>query len=83
MDIYLLYSCNEWKEYSSMRLIMASTDEEKIIKQIKKEIRSGDMAFDGHKGKKGVNSFEERYGDYGSLEYGFVTIVGDSQVQQA
>jgi len=28
--IYILYSCNEWKGYSSMRLIAASTGIEDI-----------------------------------------------------
>ena len=38
-EIYLLYTCNIWKEYSSMSLVMATTDIDNIIKVIRKLIK--------------------------------------------
>lgn len=80
-QIYLLYSCNEWKEKSSMRLVMATTILETLEGAIAKEIEDGNMNFAGHKRKKGVKAF--RSGDFGyaSLEYGYVDIVGDGEWQ--
>ena len=80
-SIFLLYSCNQWKEFSNMKLIMASTDEGKIIAQIKKEILDGNMKCDGADGEQGVNNFSEHNSDYNVLENGFVNCVTDGEVQ--
>lgn len=42
MRYYALFSCNEWKEYSSMRLIGVFT-RESLNEQLKKEIKENNM----------------------------------------
>lgn len=37
-DIYLIYSCDEWKSYSLIRLISATCHKEKILTIIADEI---------------------------------------------
>lgn len=73
--IYLLYSCNAWKERASMRLVMASTSKEKIMDQIIEEAKAGDMELDEnyeHEGIEAINSY---------LTYGYVDIVADGEVK--
>jgi len=48
-NIYLLYSCNEWKNHSSMSLVMASTSESKIRKEIKSQIKEKNMEYKADK----------------------------------
>lgn len=45
--IYYLHSCNEWKEYSSMRLLFIGTSEQKLKMKIAKEIEEENMEYDG------------------------------------
>ena len=40
-QIYYLHSCNEWKEYSSMRLLFIGTSQQKLKMKISKEIEEG------------------------------------------
>ncbi len=44
-EYYALFSCNEWKDYASMRLIGVFTRAE-LNKQIREKIQKGDMEFD-------------------------------------
>ena len=37
-NIYLLYSCNEWKSWDSIRLIMATTSTKKIRNEVKVQL---------------------------------------------
>jgi len=48
--IYILYFCNEWKEWSSMRLVMATTEPDKIRKALQKLIRRRDVEYGGQPG---------------------------------
>ena len=78
--IYLLYSCNAWKERASMHLVMTSTNREKIINQIVKEAKAGDMELDQsyfRRSKEGGGI--EEINNY--LSYGCVEIVEDGEVQ--
>jgi|GEM_PF-6783190 len=59
--IYILYSCNEWKGYSSMRFIAASTDIEDIYKVVKSEIRCGDVDYNGLTKRRGAKLFKEEW----------------------
>lgn len=45
-QIYYLHSCNEWKEYSSMRLLFIGTSQKKLKMKISKEIEEGNMEYD-------------------------------------
>ena len=44
-QIYYLHSCNEWKEYSSMRLLFIGTSQQKLKLKISKEIEEGNMEY--------------------------------------
>ena len=44
-QIYYLHSCNEWKEYSSMRLLFIGTSQLKLKMKISKEIEEGNMEY--------------------------------------
>lgn len=46
-QIFYLCRCDEWKSYSSMVPILMTTDENKLIKAIKREISHGDMEYGG------------------------------------
>jgi len=60
---------------------MATTDEEKMIAQIKDEILKDNMEFHGESRNEGVAGFEKSDRKYEDLQYGFVSIVGDGEVQ--
>ena len=42
-NIYVLSSCNDWKEYSSRDIILVTTSIRKLRKEVKKQIDKGDM----------------------------------------
>jgi len=46
-EIYLLYSCNEYKEQSSMKLVVATTDEDLFDNNIRFELRDVHMNYKG------------------------------------
>lgn len=87
-QIYILSSCNIYKEYSSMKLVMATTSVRKVKDEIKNQIRSGDMDYDYGRGLSKAErcvTLEEDYKKYGisylnnCLECGHVNIVGDGE----
>ena len=77
-NIYILYSCNEWKNHSSMSLIMASTSESKIRKEIKSQIKDGNMKYGAD-----VKDLKQKELSYlnNCLKYGHIEIVGDGERQ--
>jgi len=56
--IFLLNTCNEWKEWSSMRLVCVTTKVPVLIGRIKGLLKQGDAEFVGYEGKKAVKEFE-------------------------
>lgn len=46
-QIFYLCRCDLWKSYSSMIPILMTTDENKLIETIKREISHGDMEYAG------------------------------------
>ena len=74
--IYILYSCNEWKEYSSMSSIVASTSIYDIYKEIKKEIRLGNMDYEKATKRAGIKLFNEDFENnrlnFDLLGYGYI-----------
>ena len=44
-QIYLVYSCDEWKGTDSKRLILASTSQRKVKAFIRKCIENGTMTY--------------------------------------
>jgi len=77
-NIYLLYSCNEWKNHSSINLIMASTSESKIRKEIKSQIKEKNMEYDAD--VKDLKQEELSYLN-NCLKYGHIEIVVDGERQ--
>jgi hypothetical protein len=75
-DVYLLYSCNEHKEYSSMRLIAATADTNTLYAVIGNNIFEGNMEYDGESNHNGFIRFREDYRqgsiNFDKLDYGFV-----------
>lgn len=43
--LYLLSSCNIFKEWASMRLIVATSNLDRVVKVIRKWIRNGDIVY--------------------------------------
>jgi len=77
-NIYLLYTCNIWKNYDSMRLIMASTSESKIRKEIKNQIKDGNMKYNAD--DKDLKEAELNYLN-NCLDFGYIDIVVDGEKQ--
>ena len=75
-DVYLLYSCNEHKEYSSMRLITATADTNTLYAVIGNNIFEGSTEYDGESNHNGFIRFREDYRqdsiNFDKLDYGFV-----------
>jgi len=77
-NIYLLYSCDIHKMHSSMSLVMASTSESKIRKEIKSQIKDGEMRY-------GANIEDLKLADLNHLnnclDFGYIEIVVDGERQ--
>ena len=80
--IYLLYSCNQWKETASMSLIMASTSPTEILIQIQKEVQKENMELDeGYQMYKDYSPEEKITEINNYLDYGYIDIVVDGEIQ--
>lgn len=90
--IYLLYSCDEWKSFASMRLEMATTDPAVLDDAIAMFITDREMSFDGKDGKDAADEFLIENNDknlqdadtncYHRLGFGFVQIVEDGALAE-
>ena len=76
MQIQILYSCNEWKEHSSMKIVCATTNPEVLYALIGESIKAGDMEYGCEDNEKGWELFQQDYGKQQIrlelLQYGFV-----------
>jgi len=76
--IFILYSCNQWKEHGSMRFLAASTEIKDIHKLVRAEIREGNMNYKGLSKRTGSKCFGADFQnndiDLNLLEYGYITI---------
>ena len=89
--IYILNSCNGFEEYSSMRLVAATTSIKKIksiiIKQIKEEEMTYTRGNDGLSKTKQIKVLREDWEKMGenivfdNLKYGYVEVVIDGEIQ--
>lgn len=90
-NIYILSSCNEWKEYSSMSLVAATTSIRKIKSIIIQKIKDGDMEYKRGNYElsktKQIKMLREDWGYMGedfvfdNLDYGYVEVVMDGEIQ--
>lgn len=91
LEIYLLFSCDEWKSHSSMSLVVASVSSEVIIKAIITKIREGDMEYRrGNQTLSKASQVKHLMQDcidngvdfvFENLDYGYVEIVDDGEMQ--
>ena len=91
--IYILSTCNEWKEWSSMSLVAATTSIRKIKSIIIQKIKDGDIEYKGRCSEenasvtKQIKALKEDWEEYGEdfvfehLEYGYVETVADGEIQ--
>lgn len=73
---FLFFSCNKWKEYSSMKLVGVSMDLKTLYIMIGSKIKTGDMLYQSSDEKESWEFFQRDYrlGEVrlDHLEYGFV-----------
>lgn len=89
--IYILSSCNEYKECNSLRLVAATTSIQKIKGIIIKQIKEEEMAYtrgsaDSSLTKqiKMLREDWEKMGEefvFDNLRYGYVVVVADGEIQ--
>ena len=88
-DIYILFSCDEWKSNDSMQMICASVYPEKMLDVIENEIDEGNMTFyygnsEEDESLSAFRKFRSEGADLkfinGPLEYGHLEIVEDGEV---
>lgn len=81
---YVLYSCNEWKEYGSMRFLGATDNPETLYVMIGSCIRADDMLYGYDNSKESWKCFQEDYHhgeiNLGMLQYGYVEIYEESSI---
>lgn len=75
---YVLFSCNAWKEYSSMRLLGVTDDLETLYVMVGSCIRADDMLYIHDNANESWRQFQKDY-HYGEinlslLEYGYVEV---------
>lgn len=75
---YVLFSCNAWKEYSSMRLLGVTDDPEALYVMIGSCIRADDMFYIYDNAEESWRQFQADYHDgkvdLDLLEYGYVEV---------
>lgn len=81
---YMLFSCNEWKEYNSMRFLGATDNPETLYVMIGSCIRADDMLYGYDNSKESWKCFQEDY-HHGKinldlLQYGYVETYEESSV---
>lgn len=78
-EIYLLKSCNEWKEHSSAKIITATDDRHTLLAMISGEILLGNMNYGGlEKGEAYIKLLEDIAKGIEvekNIEYGYVETV--------
>lgn len=85
MRIYYVMSCDEWKTCDSMRLKLLTTDEEKLRKYIRKQIKEENFFYKGDTVNAMLKNFDEDWqtsnmADINSLlEYGCYSYADDGE----
>lgn len=89
--IYILSSCNEWKEHRSMSLVAATTSIRKIKSIIIQEIKDDNMEYKRGNDDLSITGqikmlrkdWNERGADFvfDNLTYGYVETVMDGEIQ--
>lgn len=78
---YLLCSCNQWKEYSSMKVIGVTESEDKLCVMVGTQLKAGYMTYKHDSPKESLRAFVQDYQngriDWDLLEYGYVEAFED------
>ena len=78
-EIYLLKSCNEWKEHSSAKIVMSAQDKHTLHVAMTGEILLGNMEYRGLCNEAGAMQFAEDVRNNidveDNLKYGYVETV--------
>lgn len=67
---YILFSCNEWKEYSSAKLVGVFT-KDVLLRQLSKEVREGSMILETDKPVEDLSVYKLN----NVLKYGFIATI--------
>ena len=84
-QIYLVYSCDDWKSTDSMRLEMATTSVRRLKSFIAKKIKAGDYYYGSEEESRQVERFKRDFDtetrDYinSLLIYGFYDCTYDGE----
>lgn len=89
--IYIISSCNEYKEYNSMRLVAATTSVKKIKNIIIKQIKEEEMTYTRGNADPSLTKqikmlredwekMDEKF-VFDNLQYGYVAVVTDGEIQ--
>lgn len=89
--IYIISSCNEYKEYNCMRLVAATTSVKKIKNIIIKQIKEEEMAYTRGNADPSLTKqikmlredwekMDEKF-VFDNLQYGYVAVVTDGEIQ--
>lgn len=82
-EIFILFSCDVWKTYSSFRFLMATTDPELCVMAIYKELENNHMDYGGYEAQEASDLLMRDYRSYGishldgKLTYGTIIITED------
>lgn len=85
-QIFYLMSCDEWKSHDSERVLMLTTDADKIRKAIENEIENGSMEYDGETIDEMIDNFNHdwkratRNTINDKLMYGFYSYAYDGEL---
>ena len=75
-DIFILYSCNEWKEYNSMRAAGVTSSRDVLYAMIGDRIKSGNMLYRSDEQERSWELYQEDYRkgrvQLEDVAYGFV-----------
>lgn len=81
-DIYILYTCDEWKSFDSFRTEVVTTSIRKLKKEIKSRVQKNDMQVGNDsmydhlmKASLPVSLFAEELNQI--LEYGYIEVWED------
>ena len=70
--VYVLFTCNQWKEYSSMRIAGATTRQEVLYAMIASRIKAGEMLYRSENPGESWEQFRRDYAE-GNVMLEFLT----------
>ena len=73
-QIYMLFACNQWRTWESMRLKIATTNKSLLLKALKNQVKSGKMTMD-----KDIYSCEDWQEISDNLNYGYIMTVDNGE----